>query len=486
MRSDRPSDVRAAGRFRLLPRTLVGRIVFTTVIVAVVAVVVAGAVSFGLVRTASLGDARTVAASLADELATLPQSTLDRRAAEAPTGSGQPKIAVIEPSGTVVGSVGVVLRPKVQKKLATGSTLSTTIDIGGHRYIVEARPTSAGGTVVVARSVASVDAQVSAVAGQLVVALLIGLAIALAAGFLLARAVSRPLSRTAGAARRLAAGERNVELPQSGTVEVSDVVDALAELDTALTVSEARQREFLLSISHDLRTPLTAVRGYAEALADSMIRPDELRDVGSTMLAETRRLDRFVADLLELARLEAHDFPLELGPVDVAAVLAEAAAAWRAVAESGGVALTTTVPSGLVAGTDAHRLRQVIDGLLENALRATPAGGFVTITARPDLPKLAPSATSGGVRITVADSGPGLTASDRDVAFERGALHGRYRDSRPVGTGLGLSIAQRLTARLGGELRVVAPRQDAPAGNTAATGGAAFELVLPAAAAPSR
>lgn len=456
---------------RFLPRTLAGRIVFTTVAVAVVATVVAGAVSLGLVRAASLGDARAEASSLADQLATLPSAQLEQRVTGQATGAGEPKVVLINSDGTLSGSIGVLLRPSVRQRLERSSTLSTTIQVGGRNFIVEARATLDGGTVVVARSFTSVDAAASRVAGQLLLALAIGLAVAIAAGILLARAVARPLSRTAAAARRLAHGDRNVELPHTATLEVSEVVSALDELDRALTVSEARQREFLLSISHDLRTPLTALRGYAEALADGIIEQKDIRSVGGTLLTETRRLDRFVADLLELARLQAHDFPAELTPVDIGEVIADAAAAWQAVASSGQVELRRDAGAGILAHTDAHRLRQIVDGLLENALRATPPGGVVLLAARH-----AAGAGSDRVVVTVSDTGPGLTADDRADAFVRGVVHDKYRQTRAVGTGLGLSIAQRLSARLGGTLAAL---------DTAGTPwGASFQVDLPAAAAP--
>lgn len=452
---------------RLTPRSLAGRIVFTTVAVALVAAVVTGAVSLGLVRAASLGDARSEASALADQLARLPQNKLEQRVDDRALGAGQPKVALVNPDGTLTGSLGVVLKPRVRQRLSQGSTLSTTIELGGRRFIVEARQTIAGGTVVVAHSLTSVDAAVSRVAGQLLIALAIGVAVAIGAGILLARVVARPLSRTAAAARRLAKGDRNVELPHAATVEVSDVVSALDELDEALTVSEARQREFLLSISHDLRTPLTALRGYAEALADGVVGEEDARDVGATMLAETRRLDRFVADLLELARLEAHDFAAELAPVDIGGVIHEAVTAWSAVAAAAGVELHSEAPPDLIASTDAHRLRQIVDGLLENALRATPARGVVVVVAR-SLPR---AEGSPRVIVTVNDSGAGLTADDREAAFQRGTLHDKYRQTRAVGTGLGLSIAQRLVTRLGGTLRAV---------DTAGTPwGASFQVELP-------
>ena len=177
---------------------------------------------------------------------------------------------------------------------------------------------------------------------------------------------------------------------------------------------------------------------------------EDARDVGSTMLTETRRLDRFVADLLELARLEAHDFAMEPAPVDVGSLLAEAEAAWRAVAEASGVELRCTVPAGVTAMTDAHRVRQIVDGLLENALRATPSGGVVAMEANVD------ARVDGHDRVVlvVSDSGAGLTADDRETAFVRGALRDKYRQTRAVGTGLGLSICYQIVEAHGGEITV--------------------------------
>jgi two-component system sensor histidine kinase BaeS len=118
--------------------------------------------------------------------------------------------------------------------------------------------------------------------------------------------------------------------------------------------------------------------------------------------------------------------------------------------------------------TDARRLRQVIDGLVENAMRVTPEGGAVEVAASAEAPS-SDVAARAGVLVEVLDSGPGLAPEDLAVAFERGVLRGRYRDIRPVGTGLGLSIASRLVERFGGTISV-ANRPD---------GGAVFSVRLP-------
>jgi two-component system, OmpR family, sensor kinase len=164
------------------------------------------------------------------------------------------------------------------------------------------------------------------------------------------------------------------------------------------------------------------------------------------MATESARLDAFVADLLALARLEAEDFPIASTSVDVVAVLADVAVAWSGAAAARDVRISPPAPvSGAVVVSDAMRIRQVVDGLVENAIRVSPAGGDVSLQAvvGPD-----------HVAIRVTDDGPGIAPDALDRVFVRGALRDRYRDERPVGTGLGLSIAARLVGRLGGRIDV--------------------------------
>jgi two-component system sensor histidine kinase BaeS len=237
---------------------------------------------------------------------------------------------------------------------------------------------------------------------------------------------------------------------------------ALEALDASLGASEGRQREFLLSVSHEMRTPLTALRGYAEALADGVIPADEVPRIGATLGAETERLDAFVRDLLELARLEADDFRVDLQDVDAGKILPAVAEAWRGVWVSAGIAMNVDVGEPLPVRTDARRLRQLLDGLVENALRVVPSGAPVVLAGRRE---------GGAVVLEVRDGGPGLSDDDLQRAFDRGVLHARYAGERSVGTGLGLSIAHRLAGRLG--IQLTAGR--------APEGGACFSLSLPAA-----
>ncbi len=180
-------------------------------------------------------------------------------------------------------------------------------------------------------------------------------------------------------------------------------------------------------------------------------------------MAETARIDRFVADLLALARLEADDLDLAVTDDDLKDLVADLTSAWRATSERAGVRLTTAPVTGAatVAG-DPMRLRQLLDGLVENAIRIAPDGGSVEVRVRRE---------GDDVVVEVEDDGPGLTSDDAEVAFERGSLRTKYAAHRPVGTGLGLSIARRLADRMDAEL----------AARPGSAGGAVFSLRLPAA-----
>lgn len=443
--------------------SLRARIILVTTVVATLAVLITGGISLQLVRSGTLDDARTQLAAQADILATqeVGQGALDPDSTVS-LAIGDAELAVISPSGELTGAATAIVRPALVRQLLAGESVSVTRRTASGPVLIEGRPTAAGGAVVLALAESRIDLAVRDSFRRILLALAIGLGVALLAGWLLAVWLTRPLTATASAARRLAAGDRRVELPRNPPREIADITDALAALATALTTSEGRQREFLLSISHELRTPLTALRGYGEALADGVVPASDVASVGETLVRETERLDRFVADLLELARLEADDFTITTAPADAAAIVEDAVAAWAGRATTLDVSLVAEVAGGaLPLVTDARRVRQVIDGLIENALRATPAGERVVVAA---------AATATAVTIEVRDSGPGLRPEDRAVAFDRGALRERYRDIRPVGTGLGLSIASRLAGRLGATMSTGA----------APEGGASFSVSLPA------
>lgn len=440
--------------------SLAARFTAATALVALVSVLLAGAVALPLVGRAAEDQARRQLAASADLVAT----TVDAQALGRAAGLArlrqllarqQIDLLVLRPRAAAA------LDPADVETVGAGGSLSGTRTIAGRASLVEARPTADGVGIALVQPRSVVVSPRQEAARRLLLALAVGLAGGAGAGFGLAWRLARPLRRAAAAAQALAAGHRDVRLSPDGPAEIAAVAEAINDLAATLATSEAGQREFLLSISHELRTPLTAVRGYAEALADGIVPSERTAATGATVLAEAQRLTRLVDDLMDLARLRVQTFPLDLADVDLVELVAAAAQVWRDRAAATGAQVLVELPNEPVRlHTDAVRVRQIIDGLAENALRVLEPGGALVLALRVE----ADAAT-----VQVRDSGPGLTDTDVEVAFEPSALHDRYRGSRRVGAGVGLALIDGLTRLLGGT---------AHAGH-APEGGAAFTVRLP-------
>lgn len=392
------------------------------------------------------------------------------------TGLGS-RLGLLRVAGVLGGQhIGIVFYPAggaptsadpsaVTAVIAAGITTpparptSATITVSGVVELVEARATATGGFALV-QEVGIGAGAAQQLRRDMLVALGIGLIVAAVAGLLLARLLARPLRRTAQVAMTMSNGRRDLRVPVEGPREVADVADAVNRLAEALARSEARQKDFLLSVSHELRTPLTAVSGFAESLADGVVTGTDVPHVGRLVLDEAHRLDRLVRDLLDLARLGADDFRLDLTDVDLTELVHVTADVWRSRCAAKDVPYRADAPPHPVrVRADPRRLRQVLDGLTENALRVTPAGRPIVLSL---------DAQQGRAVLRVRDGGPGLSESDYQVAFRRGVLHGRYASHRPVGTGVGLALAHGLITRMGGTIQA----------GPAAEGGACFTIVL--------
>jgi len=439
-------------------RTLTGRVVLVTAATAVVAVIVTALVavpvairSVNLQIRAELVEQSKIAVEL---LTTERQPARERIASD--LRDEQVEIYVVRR--------GVVDRPglptRVVDQVAAGRQVNTRSPVNGRPSFIVGQPLSGQRSgVILTRRVATGPAGL--VLGSIWIAVLAGLAGGILAGALLARFIARPIRLAASAAARLSAGDRSVRISRSGPAEAADLADAINHLAAALQISEGRERDFLLSVSHELRTPLATIRGYAEALADGVVAEDDAGKAGATMLAESERLDRLISDLLVLSRLEAADLPLDVVAVDVVDLVRSAGDAWAARCAPDGPLLRVQLPTEpIMVTTDPGRIRQVIDGLCENALRVVPAGRPLVLAAH-----AGPEAAI----IEVRDGGPGFTDDDLQVAFDRGALNRKYRGIRKVGSGLGLALAARLVSRLGGRIS---------AGH-APEGGAMFTVELP-------
>jgi two-component system, OmpR family, sensor kinase len=287
------------------------------------------------------------------------------------------------------------------------------------------------------------DLLLSALAGAMLAAVL---------SFALARSIVRPLRRVADASDVLATERVHKPLPVEGPRELASLAQSFNEMAAQLAASRESERDFLLSVSHELKTPLTAIRGYAEGLAEGAFAPEE---ASHTILVEARRLERLVRDLLDLARMNRHEFSVGREPVDLAEVAREAVARHEASARTFSVSLTAAGDESWV-DADLDRVLQIASNLIENALRETPPGGAVTVQAS-------------GRQLLVADTGPGLEPDDLARAFDRFFLYDKYGRERPVGSGLGLAIVKQLALAMGGDVTVA----------SSAGAGATFTLELP-------
>jgi two-component system OmpR family sensor kinase len=328
-----------------------------------------------------------------------------------------------------------------------------TVHLRGSAYFYAARPVQGGRTLVLLRPKhLSANASRPYLEG-LIVAALIGATLAAIASFFLARAIAAPVQRVAEATHDVAAGRSPEPMPVEGPTELALLAQSFNDMAAQLERARAAERHFLLSVSHELKTPLTAIRGYSEGLAEGAVPVEEAAD---TILAEATRLERLVRDLLDLARMNRSEFSILSGPIDLADAAREAVRRYGGQARAFGVTLEAAGDGPAPALGDADRTLQVVSNLVENALRLTPQGGVVRVAAEPGL-------------VTVEDTGPGLKPEDVPHAFERFYLHSRYGRERPVGTGLGLAIVKELTAGMGGTVEVESRRGE----------GATFTIRLP-------
>lgn len=278
----------------------------------------------------------------------------------------------------------------------------------------------------------------------------------LGAAYLLGRHLSRPIRDATAASQAIAAGRLGTRLrppPAHRHDELSDLVHNINDMASSLERSRTLEQQFLLSVSHDLRTPLTSIRGYAEAIEDGAGDP---KKAAAVIRGESRRLERLVADLLDLAKLQSKAFTIDLRQLDVSAAVATAAdgaaGSWPDVEFHA----VTSAPITVIA--DADRLGQVLSNLVENA--AKYARTKVILSTRVE---------GGHAVVTVDDDGPGISPDDLPHVFERLYVARHAPERKENSSGLGLAIVAELVAAMGG---------DASAG-AAPGGGARFGMRLP-------
>ena len=283
-------------------------------------------------------------------------------------------------------------------------------------------------------------------------------AITLAAGLVALRAsqvasagVAEEVGQVRDALRAVGRGERDLRVGAEAAAELAELADAansmidtLDEQERRRDAAETARRDLVAAISHDLRTPMTALGLMVEAIGDGLVDERTMHGYLARMRTHVAALGSMIDDLFELSRLEAGDLHWSIERVEVGELVEDAVAAMQLEAEASGVAVAVeTVDPGLAACADAEKLRRVLFNLIQNAIRHTPADGSVTVRAEP---------AGEWVEIEVADTGLGIPAPERERVFDPFVRGERARSG--AGAGLGLAISRAIVEAHNGRIWV--------------------------------
>lgn len=283
---------------------------------------------------------------------------------------------------------------------------------------------------------------------QFLVAGFAGLAFALLLAFLVARSIARPLQRVAAAAEEVAQGNYDLQLDITSPDEVQSVARSFNTMTQAVKASQQAQRDFVANVSHELKTPLTSIQGFSQAILDGTANdPESIQQSAGIIHDEASRMARLVSQLLDLAKIEAGQVVMAREPVDLKVLLEGCVEKLTPQATRGNVSLVADLlrfPADARITGDGDRLAQVFIILLDNALKHTPVGGKVTVALQ--------SSSASQVEVSVSDTGPGIPPEDLSRIFERFYQVDKSRARRKGSAGLGLAIAKEIVTAHGGEI----------------------------------
>jgi signal transduction histidine kinase len=295
---------------------------------------------------------------------------------------------------------------------------------------------------IYSRSFADVDDSVALVRNRLIVAGGVALLVALIGGFLVARRLARRVGRLEHAAREVAAGRPVPPLPIDSNDELGELTRTFNEMQRQLALVDRARKEFIANASHELRTPIFSLAGFVELLEDEQLDDQTRRRFLETMREQVERLQKLAVDLLDLSRLDAGSLQLAPEDVDLGELVRDVASEFRPAVDRHRTELEMELPDGPVAAfCDRERTVQIMRILLDNALRHTPEGTDVTVTA---------ARQNGAAELAVADTGPGIDPGALPQLFER-----FYTADAARGSGLGLAIARELAERMDGRIDLV-------------------------------
>lgn len=252
------------------------------------------------------------------------------------------------------------------------------------------------------------------------------------------RRAARPMDGLIDAARRIESGDYSAQVPEWGPADMRSVARAFNSMSARLKTVDEQRRSFLADVTHELRTPLSVIRGQAEAIADGLYPADGAHL--APIMDATSALDRLVEDLRTLVLTDAGNLVLHREPTDIGALVRDTVESFRSQAETARVSLTTETKDVPSVDVDPARIRQVIGNLLSNAIRHTPSGGSVGVSV---------DKTEGKISVAVTDTGEGIPPELLPHVFER-----FVKGANSNGSGLGLAIAHDIVKAHGGTTEI--------------------------------
>jgi signal transduction histidine kinase len=270
----------------------------------------------------------------------------------------------------------------------------------------------------------------------------IAIVLAVILAIVISNSVARPLQRASTAATAIASGDYGHQVPEKGPAEVQELAHSLNQMAQRVQQTQHTQRDFLANVSHELKTPLTSIQGYAQAIVDgAAAQPGYAANV---IFSEASRMHRLVEDLLDLARIESGETPLNMSHVRLADLLASVVKHLALRAEEKHIHLIHRIDAIPSITGDNDRLAQVFTNLIDNALTHTPTGGTVSISAH---------SVNRGIEVVIADTGKGIPPAELERIFERFYQVDKSRARTPLkGTGLGLTITKEIIEAHGGTI----------------------------------
>jgi signal transduction histidine kinase len=289
-----------------------------------------------------------------------------------------------------------------------------------------------------------------------------GMLAAILLGFFIARSMTRPIADISRAATRFARGEYTYRIKATGQDEIGHLGQVFNSMAETLAHTEQNRRDFLANVSHELKTPVASIQALAEALADGLAtKPEQIARYLSTIVEESKHIDRLIRDLLDLSQLEAGELSIIIEPVDLEAFLSGELPKYQLLAAAKNISLVPQIAGDLPPVlADSGRLSQIIANLLNNALRYSPESSQITIAV---------AAAPSQITLTVTDHGPGIDPGDQPFIWDRFYRVDKSRSRTAGGTGLGLAITKKLVLAMGGDIKVTSSINQ----------GAAFSFTLP-------